>query len=184
MTCATSHRAYRDRVRKAVALACVAGVSGASIHAQPRYHSECRIMDGTHLKHFGGKGQPAELSHFTCRISGGPLDGFVVNGTNIWELDTAQATLIGSLAVAQKATSTLVYEVQHVVRKEQVVRGRVIGRQGISHGIFKAGTGSALPLVGKTFTSVARQSGPGRFSIDTIVDSSATAPPITEEGQL
>jgi hypothetical protein len=178
--CLAARRAAGRRIGNAVALACALGASVAPLAtvAQTRYHSDCRVIGEMNLEHFGREGQPAELSHFTCRISGGPLDGFVVNGTNIWELRGGQGSLIGSMAIAQKASSILVYEIQDVVRKQQTDQGRVIGRQGASHGIFKAGTGSAVSLVGKTFSSVARRTAPGRFSIDSVVDiGSAIAKP-------
>ena len=175
-----ARQAARGRIASAaVGLACVLGASAAPLStvAHIGYHSDCRVIDETELERFGSEGEPAELSHFTCRISGGPLDGFVVNGTNIWELSGGRGTLIGSFAIAQKGDSSLAYELQEVVRKQQMVQGRVIGREGTGRGFFKAGTGSAVSLVGKTFSVVARRTGPGRFSIDTVVD---TGSPIAQ----
>ena len=127
-----ARQAARGRIASAaVGLACVLGASAAPLStvAQVRYHSDCQVIDEMELERFGSDGEPAELSHFTCRISGGPLDGFAVNGTNIWELSGGRGTLIGSFAVGQTANSTVAYEVQDVVRKQRAVQGRVIGRE-------------------------------------------------------
>lgn len=139
--------------------------------AGTQYHSDCRVVDTTKLEHFGSQGQPAEMTHFTCRITGGMLDGFVVTGTNIWEPEKEGGRiLVGSLAVAQKAGSTVVYEVNQGARKLQTSKGPSAGWESNSLGSYRLATGSAAPLAGKTFSSVARSTGPGTFTIDNTID--------------
>ncbi len=91
------------------ALALWAAPSVAS--AEVKYRSECQVIDTTRLENFGHDGRPAQLSHFTCHITGGPLHGSFVTGTNIWDLsDGAGGTLLGSIAIAQRAGSSFVIE--------------------------------------------------------------------------
>lgn len=163
----------RSAIRTAVASAAVLVALGAprSTAAGARYHSDCRVVDTTKLAHFGNEGQPAEMTHFTCRITGGLLDGFVVTGTNIWEPDAGGGrTLLGSLAFARKAGSTVVYEVNQGARKVQTSTGSSVSWESTSLGSYRLATGLAATLAGKTFSSVARSTGPGTFTIDNTIN--------------
>jgi hypothetical protein len=159
-------------IRTALALAgglLALGVPLSTV-AGTHYHSDCRVVETTKLEHFGNEGQPAEMTHFTCGITGGPLDGFAVTGTNIWEPGSGGGrTLLGSLAVAQKAGSIVVYEVNRGAKKVQTSQDPVRW-ESTSLGSYKSATGSAAPLAGKTFSSVARYTGPGTFTIDNTID--------------
>jgi hypothetical protein len=42
--------------------------------------------------------------------------------------------------------------------------------EGTGRGTYKLATGTAAALAGRSFRTVAHPQGPGRFSIDTIVD--------------
>jgi hypothetical protein len=146
----------------ALAAPCAAGASTAS-------HFDCRVTGTAALERLGREGQTVELSQFTCRITGGILDGFVAAGTNIWEpgADSA-ATLLGSIVVAHKAGSVVVYEVEQATRKGAGPDGKA--RAGSGHGHYKLATGTAAALAGHAFRTVARREGPDRFSIDAIVE--------------
>ena len=136
-----------------------------------KYHSDCQVIDTTRLEKFGRDGQAAQLSHFTCQITGGPLDGFVVTGTNIWDMDDGgTGALLGSIAVAQKAGSTVMYEVRDVTRSLKFTNGRVVGWEATSWGLYEAASGTAKPLVGKTFSSVARFTSPKTFTIENTIN--------------
>ena len=136
-----------------------------------RYRSDCQVIDTTRLENFGPDGSPAQLSHFTCRIIGGPMHGSFVTGTNIWDVsDGAGGMLLGSIAIAQRAGSNVMYEVHDVSRNPQTRDGKVVGWEASSWGVYKAATGSAAQLVGKTFTSVVHYTGPRTFVIDNIIN--------------
>jgi len=150
-------------------LAALAVPSVAS--AETRYRSDCQVVDTTRLESFGRNGQPAQLSHFTCRITGGPLHGSFVTGTNIWDMSNgAGGMLLGSIAIAQRAGSNVMYEVHDVTRKPQTRDGKVVGWEATSWGVYKSATGSAAHLAGKTFTSVVHYTSPRAFVIDNIVN--------------
>lgn len=172
-----SRRPVRNPATRAIARAlawagtCAALACPALAASQVTYSSSCQVTETTRLENFGRSGQAAELSHFSCRISGGPLDGAAVTGTNIWDMaDEAGGKLLGSIAVAQRAGASVMYEVHDVVRRPQTSNGRVVGWEATSWGVYKAASGSAIPLVGRTFSSVARFTGPRTFTIDNTID--------------
>lgn len=139
--------------------------------AETHYRSDCRVVETTRMAHFGRKGEAAELSMFTCRIRGGPLHGFVVNGTNLWEIGGKSPNmLLGSMAVAQGPGASVVYEVYDVKRRPRRGNDDVKGWESTSWGVYKSASGAVAFLAGKTFTSVVRSTGTGTFSIDNTVN--------------
>ena len=154
----------------------VAPIALAALTAMPalaaanaRSHFDCRVTSSTRLEHLGREGQPAELSEFICRVTGGLLDGFVATGTNIWEYGKDHDELIGSIVIVRKADSAVVYEVQHATRRMPPPQRRGAPREGTGYGLFKMATGSAAALAGKSFRSVARAGAAGTFTVDTVV---------------
>lgn len=144
----------------ALALAAsAAGASGAS-------HFTCHVTGTELVERLAPDGGPAELSRFTCQVRGGLLDGFVASGTNIWSGGQQRGLLLGSLVVARKGNSAVVYEVRQVTRERPGPAG---GWQGRGIGVYKLASGAAAPLAGKTFHSVARSAGAGAFTIETVV---------------
>ena len=137
--------------------------------AEMRFHYDCRVVFTEKVAQLGRQGETVDLAHFKCRVSGGVLHGFVVSGTNLLELHPDGATLIGSTVIAQKGASTLAYEVNGSTRRPIKSKGRVVGWESTGSGIYQRATGSAAPLEGKSFTAIARSSGPGTFTIDTVV---------------
>jgi hypothetical protein len=130
-----------------------------------RHHYECRVTSTGLLPRLGASDQPLELSHFTCRVTGGLLEGFVATGTNILERLEGGGRLVGSIVVAQKGASTLVYEVSEGTR-------RSLGRsawESTGAGVYKSGSGVAAALVGRSFRAQARSRGPSAFTIDVVV---------------
>ena len=163
---------FRAAFAGAGGLVALAALAAPSISiAQITYRSDCQVVETTRLENFGHEGRPAQLSHFTCRIKGGPLHGSFVTGTNIWDVsDGAGGMLLGSIAIAQRAGSNVMYEVHDVSRRPQTREGRVVGWEATSWGIYKSATGTAAALAGKTFTSVVHYTGPRTFIIENIVN--------------
>lgn len=148
------------------ALLALAVVAPAALAGGVTSHFTCRVTAVSQLDRLGHDGQPAELSQFTCQVRGGLLDGFVATGTNIWEPGRDSAVLIGSIVVARKGDAAVVYEVQQATRKLVRPQDPDHGWEGTGHGLYKLATGTAAPLAGKSFRSVARRQGAGAFSID------------------
>lgn len=148
-------------------LALAAGVALPAIAAANTHsHFDCRVTSATRLDHLGREGQQAELSRFTCLVHGGLLDGFVASGTNIWEPGRQRDVLLGSIVVAHKAAATVVYEVQQATRS--ATDGA--GRGGMGRGMYRLATGSAAPLAGRSFRSVAHSVGADAFTLEIFLD--------------
>ncbi len=148
-----------------------ASVLPARAAAEVTYQSSCEVVDTARLESFGRDGQPAQVSHFSCRITGGPLDGAIVAGTNIWDMaDKAGGTLLGSIAVAQRAGASVMYELRDVTRTLKTHNGHVVGWEAKSRGVYKAASGSAAALEGKTFNSIARFTGPRTYTISSTIN--------------
>lgn len=136
--------------------------------AASRFH--CQVTGTETLAGLAPDGGTAELSRFTCRVKGGPLDGFVATGTNLWGGRLRDGLLLGSLVVARKAHSIVVYEVQEVTRRARPPGADARSWEGQGTGVYKLATGVAAHLTGKSFHSIARSAGPGAFTIETVVE--------------
>ena len=158
------------RIACAAALALAVPLAPAANAATTGFIFHCRVTNVAQLDHLGREGQAAELSQFTCHVHGGVLDGFSVSGTNIWELATDGAVLLGSIAVAHRADATLVYEVEQATRRSATGAGRSAKWQGTGRGTYKLATGSVAALAGKTFHTMARYEAPDAFTIETVVE--------------
>lgn len=157
------------RIRVALLGVLVALAAPLPAAAQMQHHYDCRVTGTSEVDHLGREGQTAELTHFMCDITGGLLNGFVATGTNILEPRQGGARLVGSMVVAQKAGSTVVYEVSEGTRRFKKSKGRVVGWESTGKGTFKTATGTAAALAGRSFSSVVKSGDPGRFTIEVIV---------------
>lgn len=157
------------RIRVTLLSVLVALAASLPAAAQMKHHYDCHVTGKSDVDHLGREGQSAELTHFMCDIKGGLLDGFVATGTNILEPQQGGARLVGSIVVAQKAGSTVVYEVSEGTRRFKTSKGRVVGWESTGKGSFRTATGSAAALAGKSFRSVVRSGGPGAFTIEVVV---------------
>lgn len=145
--------------------------AGAASASGPTSRFDCRVTDTESLARLGSDGGPAELTHFSCRVRGGLLDGFLATGTNIWNGQQRDGRLLGSLVVARRDASVVVYEVTQVTRAAKPPGADAGSWEGRGTGVYKLGTGDAVALAGRTFRSVARSAGPGAFTIETTVES-------------
>jgi len=153
---------------RALAWLLLPAAADASFASEPSSHFDCRVTEVEAMPRLGPQGKSAELTRFTCQVRGGLLDGFVATGTNIWGGKQQDGQLLGSMVVARKANSVVVYEVRQVTRQPRP-RGAA-GRdwEGRGSGVYKLATGTAAPLAGRSFRSVARSAGPRAFTIDTV----------------
>jgi len=145
----------------------LAGAPALASEAASRFH--CQVTGIERLAAMAPDGGAAELSRFTCRVKGGPLDGFVATGTNLWGGRLRDGLLLGSLVVARKAHSVVVYEVQQVTRRARAPGSDARSWEGQGTGVYKLATGAVAHLAGKSFHSIARSAGPGAFTIETVV---------------
>ena len=62
------------------------------------------------------------------------------------------------------------YEVRDVTLNLTTGKNGAVGWQATSWGLYKAATGAAAALAGKTFTSVAHLTGPRTFTVENTID--------------
>lgn len=158
-------RLLRDLTGGLLSLAAAAALAG-----EPPSRFDCRVTDTESLPGLASVGGVAELMRFTCRVRGGLLDGFQATGTNIWDGEQRHGLLLGSLVVARKEGSVVVYEVTRVTRDARPHGVEGGGWEGRGTGIYRLATGPAVALAGRTFRSIARSAGPGAFTIETVVE--------------
>ncbi len=152
-------------------LACVLpALAGGAFAREDASRFDCHVTDIEPLAHLASGGGTAELARFTCRVRGGLLDGFVATGTSIWDGQQRDGGLLGSLVVARKDSAVVVYELTRVSRNARPPGADPRSWEGRGSGIYRLATGTATGLAGKTFHSVSRSSGPGSFTIETVVD--------------
>lgn len=145
-------------------------VAAAALASEPASRFDCRVTGTESLRGLASAGGVAELTRFTCRVRGGLLDGFEATGTNIWDGEQRHGLLLGSLVVARKEGSVVVYEVTRVTRDARPRDTDVRSWEGRGTGIYRLATGPAVALAGRTFRSIARSAGPGAFTIETVVE--------------
>lgn len=162
------------RLLRDAACALPALAAAAALASEPASRFDCRVTGTELLPGLASAGGVAELTRFSCRVRGGLLDGFEATGTNIWDGEQRHGLLLGSLVVAHKEGSVVVYEVTRVTRAARP-RGAgagagPVGWEGRGTGIYRLATGPAVALAGRTFHSIARSAGPGAFTLETVVE--------------
>lgn len=134
-------------------------------------HFLCSVVEDVELP-AERTGHKDYLTHFTCTVTGGQLDGFLVNVSSRWELNGNEGKLLGAVGHARRGDATLVYLTHEGTMKNV----RKLGDPPVPHwdtttatAEVKKATGSVAHLSGKTFTMNARLISPGKFSIDAVL---------------
>jgi hypothetical protein len=164
----------RDMARAGICItyavmATAGALAPSTAAAEMKFHYDCRVTDTMQVPQMGREGQSARLSHFTCRIRGGLLDGFTATGTNLLEHHEEGARLVGSTVIAQKKDSTLAYEVNDARRRLRKSKDGTVRWESTGTGVYRHATGSAAPLAGKSFTASVKSTGTQTFTIDSVV---------------
>lgn len=158
------------RLLRHLACALPALAAAAAWAGEPTSRFDCRVTASESLPGLASAGGVAELTRFTCHVRGGVLDGFQATGTNIWDGEQRLGLLLGSLVVASREGSVVVYELTRVTRAARPRGAEAGGWEGRGSGIYRLATGPAVALAGRTFHSIARSAGPGAFTIETVVE--------------
>lgn len=160
----------RPRLLRNPACALLPLAAAAALAGEPTSRFDCHVTGTESLPGLAPAGGVAELTRFTCRVRGGPLDGFEATGTNIWDGEQRRGRLLGSLVLARRDTAVVVYELTRVTRDPGQRGADASSWEGRGTGIYRLATGPAVALAGRTFRSIARSSGPGAFTIETVVE--------------
>ena len=116
------------------------------------------------------KGHSIAVSHSSCRIEGGPLDGGVMTGMTIWEWHKGNAVMLSSIGVSRKPGTTLAYQNTRGKMSLMMSDGKVVGVQGSGRGRCTMATGAAAAHKGKAYGFTFKSTGPSQFEIDVTYD--------------
>lgn len=159
----TACRAHACVVFLALAAAC------APLTAAAMGHFVCSVVENIKLRTERPDHQDY-LTHYTCGVTGGQLDGYFVNVSTRWEINGNQGKLLGSVGHAKKGGATVVYETHEGTMKNVRIGDELaIGWESTASAKVKGATGSAAHLSGKTFSMHGRPVSPGKFSIDAVL---------------
>lgn len=155
--------------RCAVTVGLVLGSAMAPLPAAALGHFECTVVETVR--------QPTErvdhadyLTHYTCRVTDGLLEGFVISASTRWEAAGKEGKLLASLGFGRKGDATIVYEAtQGAVPNLENTPDAAVGWESTAVATVKAATGAAAHLSGKSFTLQGRATGPGRFSMKAVL---------------
>lgn len=115
-------------------------------------------------------GHALQVATYSCRSEGGPMDGGVMTGSNIYEWDGGKAVLLSATGVGRKPGSILSFLATEGTTTLIMTEGKVTGFTGLGKGIVKFASGSAAVLNGKTYSYTARPISPVQFVIETTYD--------------
>jgi hypothetical protein len=103
---------------------------------------------------------------YTCRADGGPLDGSVDTGANMYEYDKANAVLLSGFGVNRKPGAIAAYQQTEGKLALTIADGKVTGASGSGAGRFTMATGAAAALSGKRYTFKWATTGPFQYTVD------------------
>lgn len=153
----------------AVALAAIA--PNAPAQTADIHRASCVAVGANPAEPIGDRpGHAIQVNTFTCRLSGGPMEGGVMTGTNMFEWDGGKAVLLSGAGVARKPGSFGVYQITQGSLTMVMADGKPAGVTGAGKGVMKYGSGVAAPFSGKTYSYTARSISPTEFVIETIYD--------------
>ncbi|CAN7399180.1 MULTISPECIES: hypothetical protein [unclassified Variovorax] len=116
------------------------------------------------------EGHTYSVIQYICQNQGGPFDGSVSTGTNIWEADKGSSVMLTGGGVIRKPGMSAVYVLTEAKSSLTMADGKVTGFSGTAKGVYKVAAGTASSLAGKSFTSTYRSIGAGQFVIEMTVD--------------
>ncbi len=153
----------------AVALATSGGMALAQA---PTKHKAFCVTVGTNPQEPVGDraGHALQVSNYSCRAEGGPMEGGVMTGTNIFEWDGGKAVILSGGGVVRKSGSILSYRVTEGSITLLMTDGKVSGYTGSGKGVVNLATGVTAALNGKTYSYTIQPLTPGQFAIETIYD--------------
>jgi hypothetical protein len=112
------------------------------------------------------EGHSIFVGSFSCRISGGALDGGVATGTDVWEADGAKSTRLATEGVIRKPGAMVVWSGGTGTNTFTITDGKMTGWAASGTGKAILATGAWAPLSGKTDKWTAKPTGAAQFAVD------------------
>lgn len=134
--------------------------------------SQCAFIGHNPPEALGDRpGHSIAISEFTCIVEGGPLDGGVMSGTQIYEWDGANGVGKAGFGVLRGRGGHIVYVNTEMKNTLTITDGKVTGFVATGRGHYPVAAGVAASYLGKTYSYVAKPGpGPGRFVLETTID--------------
>jgi hypothetical protein len=112
-------------------------------------------------------GHAVQLVTATCTGSG--MDD-VTTIQAVWEQDLARSQLLSGDGVVRQRGSLLAYHLSEGVQYPVIKEGRPAGWTATGRGIYTLATGAGAALLNRTFSWIARSTGPQRWLMERHLD--------------
>lgn len=149
---------------------CTLALAAGGAAAQP--HTASCINSGSSAVEplDGASGHALQVVTLTCVHSGGAVDGAVSTLEAIWEVDMASSKLVSAHAVARKPGALAAYRITEGVLQPVMKQGKPAGWTATGKGVYLVGSGTAAALSGRSFSWMARLTGPRLYAMDFRLD--------------
>lgn len=150
----------------------LAGASAQPQTAAPTYSMACNLSGVSARELVGDREEHAVASSsYSCRLSGGLLDGGVTTATQNWEWQGPSGTSLGGMGIVRHSKGMLVYVlIPNAKNNLRMENGKMVGFGGNGSGRFTLATGTAAGWANKTFSYTFRSTGFNQFAVDLTVD--------------
>jgi hypothetical protein len=147
------------------AIALVLGAPNAV--AQEASSWDCQNVGNPQPEPIGDReGHSIYVGSFSCRISGGDLDGGVATGSDVWEADGPKATRLSTQGVIRKPGAMVVWSGGTGTNTFTITDGKITGWAASGTGKAILATGAWAPLSGKTDKWTSKPTGAAQFAVD------------------
>jgi PAS domain-containing protein len=145
-------------------LFCAAALlSAAGAFAQHEAQATCTGAGPEGVEPLDRAGRVLQVNDYRCEIRGGPFDGAVMSGTNLWEITPGTARFLGGHGVIRRADGAAVYEETEGALRLKLRDGQVIGWESTGAGVYKMASGRVAPFQGRRYAFHATASGAHAF---------------------
>jgi hypothetical protein len=159
------------RIAGTAALTVAAMCGNAYAQAVMPSKSMCANAGANGMEPVGDReGHAVQVSHGTCRLVGGPLDGAVMATNTIWEHDKGAAKALSGDGVIRKPGAMAAYRLSSGTFAFVMKDGKVAGWTASGKAMYTMATGTAAALAGKSFSWTAQPTGASEYVIESVLD--------------
>jgi hypothetical protein len=120
----------------------------------------CQVISDSHDDPIGD-GHALDTISYSCRIEGGPLNGGMVNGTEIAEWTGGKYARIAAMGVVRKPGAIAIYSGGSASSTPTMENGKVTGWVGVGKDDYVFGSGDWAFLAGKSSSFTCRNAAAG-----------------------
>lgn len=143
--------------------------AGAAAFAQHEASAACTGAGPEGVEPVDRTGRLLQVNEYRCVIRGGPFDGAVMTGTNLWEIHRGQTRFLGGHGVIRHPQGAAVYQETEGVLRLAVRDGQVTGWESTGAGIYKMASGRVSPFHGRRYAFHARATGANEFGAQMLI---------------